>query len=269
MSLTEGDAPGADRVLVLVGVEAGVYDLAEDLVHDLGEALGVEHAVQGADEYGRLGVDLGRQHARLVLRHVARVLLIPRYHFHLLGLAPLRLLLLLLLLMLLSSLLRGGRIGGGGGGGERTGRNDDCVVVVFAAVLLLLAAVEQHALHGRLVLVYDVDVAGRAALLRLAYGRDARMLGILARYLQLHRSVLVQRLDERLLVDVPRQAAEEHLARVQRVLRVDLGRQPARPHLVRRLLTRRRRRHVALGALLLMLLLLLLLQLLLFAGRGG
>ena len=43
--------PPTDRVLVLVRVDAGVDDVAEEVVHDVGERLGTHHTVQRAYEH--------------------------------------------------------------------------------------------------------------------------------------------------------------------------------------------------------------------------
>ena len=203
-----------------------MYNLAKYFIHDLSQSLGIQHAVQGAHKYGRLGIDFGRQHACLILWHVAGVLLVPWYDLDLLGLAPLIAaaahaiveivigIIVVRIVVVVVAVRRG---------------YEYCVKVVLAAILHLLAAVGEHALHGRLVLVDDVHVAGRAALLALAYVGDARVLRVLAGYFELHRAVLLQQLDQIVLVDVPRQAAEEHFPRVDAVLRVGLGRQAATP----------------------------------------
>ena len=103
----------------------------------------------------------------------------------------------------------------------------DVVVEVLAAVFQLLAAMAEQTLNGRFVLEYDVDVAGRVAL--LGFARDARMLQVLARNLELDLAVLVEHLEQALLVDVPGQTAEEDFARVDRVEGVDFGWQAAAP----------------------------------------
>ena len=44
-------------VFVLIGVNTGVYDVPEEIVHDVGEALRVQHSVKGSDENGLVGVE--------------------------------------------------------------------------------------------------------------------------------------------------------------------------------------------------------------------
>jgi len=39
---------------VLVGVDAGVDDVVKQVVHDVSETLGTQHAMQGANEHGLL-----------------------------------------------------------------------------------------------------------------------------------------------------------------------------------------------------------------------
>lgn len=65
-------------VLVLVRVDAGVHDPPEEVVHDAGERLGVQHAVQSAHEHRLAGVQtLGRA------AHVVAVGDHPGDHLHL------------------------------------------------------------------------------------------------------------------------------------------------------------------------------------------
>ena len=57
LGVAEGDSARSYRVLVPVGVDAGVDDTAEQVVEDVGQTLGVEHSVQGAHEHGLLRVE--------------------------------------------------------------------------------------------------------------------------------------------------------------------------------------------------------------------
>lgn len=78
--VVERHAAGSDGVLEFVRVDAGVQHASEEVVHDVCESLGVEHAMQGADEDCLLRVEAlsGRADVVAVAQH-------PRDHLHLLG----------------------------------------------------------------------------------------------------------------------------------------------------------------------------------------
>ena len=70
--------PPTDGVLVFVGINAGIDDVSEEIIHDLRQALGVHHAVQRADEHRLGGVE-----ALTRLLDVVAVAQHPRNHLHL------------------------------------------------------------------------------------------------------------------------------------------------------------------------------------------
>ena len=127
--LREGDATGADRVLALVDVDAGVDDAAEQLVHDVREVAGGHRAVQVAHEDGLLGVELlGRAQRVVVVGEY------PRYDLDLLvAHAPRRYL--------------------------------KVVLDAVATVLVVLDTVADQRAHRVLALVHDVGEARTCALL--------------------------------------------------------------------------------------------------------
>ena len=77
--VVERHPAGSDRVLPLVRVDAGVHDAAEEVVEDLAQPLGGQHAVEGAHEHGLLRV----QHSGLDLDEIG-VLHAPGDDLHLL-----------------------------------------------------------------------------------------------------------------------------------------------------------------------------------------
>ena len=173
----EGDAPGPDGVLVLVGVDAGVDDVIEEIVHDAGEDLGGDHAVQGADEDGLLGVEsLGGG------AYVVGVGDDPGDDLN------------------LSDLL-----------GPLSPRVE--FVVVVAAAAELLAAVGEERADGVLLVEDDVDVAGALAARRRLDGR-ASVTCLLARPLHAAGAEVAEAGEESRLRDVPGDTADEDFAGV-------------------------------------------------------
>ena len=188
-----------------------MYNFAKNFIHNFGKSMRIQHPMECTNKYCRLGIDLGGQHACLILRHVAGVLLVPWYDFNLLCFASLVVQVVVevvvCIVVVVAIVYRW---------------YEYCVEVVLSAVLYFFATVGKHALNCRLVLEYNVDVAGCAALLSFANVGHAWMLLVFARYFQLDRAVLLEQLDQVLLVHVPRQSTQEHFARVDRVLRVGL-----------------------------------------------
>jgi len=56
LGVAEGDSSRTNGILVSVRVNPGVDDSAEQVVEDVGEALGVEHPVESTDKHGLLRV---------------------------------------------------------------------------------------------------------------------------------------------------------------------------------------------------------------------
>lgn len=216
-SISERHSSRAYWVLILVRIQPSMNHLTEDFIHDLCKTNRIQHTMQSSHKYRCLGIDLSWQSTRLILWHIAGVLLIPWYDLNLLGLTSLVARVIVEVVVVVVAIV------------IISWRNEYGIEIVFASVLDLFAAISKHALNCWLMLEYDIDIARRASFLDLTNIGDTWMLLVLARYFKLDWAILLEQLDQVLLVHVPWETAKEDLAWVDGVLRVGLWWQATSP----------------------------------------